>query len=60
MRAVDLRRILTTLLSTELGTYTNGVPSVWVYGSSSQPPSSSNGLECLIKETPDVAACPTS
>lgn len=60
MKAIDLRRILTTLLSTELGTYSNGTPSVWVYGSSSQPPSSSSGLECLIKETPDVSAQPTS
>lgn len=60
MKVADLRRILTNLLSTELGTYTNGIPSVWVYGSSSQPPSSSNGLECLIKETPDTSAYPTS
>lgn len=60
MKVADLRRILTALLATELGTYTNGLPSIWVYGSSSQPPSASNGLECLIKETPDVAAKVTS
>ena len=60
MKAIDLRKILTALLSTELGTYTNGTVSIWVYGSSSQPPSSSSGLECLIKETPDTAAQPTS
>lgn len=60
MKVADLRKILTTLLAAELGTYTNGLPSVWVYGSSSQPPSASNGLECLIKETPDFAAKTTS
>ena len=37
MKAIDLRKILATLLATELGTYTNGLPSIWVYGSSSQP-----------------------
>jgi hypothetical protein len=60
MKVADLRKILTTLLATELGVYANGTPSVWVYGSSSQPPSSSNGLECLIKETPDTVAMATS
>lgn len=60
MRAVDLRRLLTTLLASELGTYANGSTAIWVYGSSSQPPSSSNGLECLVKETPDSASRATS
>jgi len=56
MKVSDLRKRLSALLTTELGTYTNGLPSIWVYGSSSQPPSASNGLECLIKEVPGVAA----
>jgi hypothetical protein len=52
MNAADLNAKLRALLSTELGVYSNGTPSIWVYGSSSNPPSASNGLECLIRQNP--------
>lgn len=56
MNAVDLRNKLQVLLAPELGRYSNGLPSIWVYGSASDPPSASNGLECLIKQVPSVPA----
>lgn len=56
MNALQLRAKLQKLLSKELGTYSNGVPSIWVYGSANKPPSSSNGLEVLIKNVPGGAA----
>lgn len=56
MNVAELRSLLSTLLATELGKYTNNQPSVWVYGSSSQPPGPSNGLECLIKEQSEIPA----
>lgn len=56
MTVAELRAILVSLLSSELGLYTNGLPSIWIYGSSSQPPSASSGLEVLIQELP--IGCP--
>ncbi len=52
MNVAELNTQLRTLLSTELGVYSNGTPSIWVYGSASNPPSVSNGLECLIRQNP--------
>jgi hypothetical protein len=56
MNVFELRTELATLLANDLGKYRNNQPSIWVYGSSSQPPSQGDGLECLIKEQPSVAA----
>lgn len=53
MNVAELRSQLQSLLSAELGRYTNNQISIWVYGSASNPPSSSNGLECLIKQVPN-------
>jgi hypothetical protein len=52
MNVSELRSQLSALLASELGRYPNNQLSIWVFGSSSNPPSSSNGLECLIKEVP--------
>lgn len=40
------------LLKEDLGNYKNGIPSIWIFGSSSNPPSASDGLECLVKAWP--------
>jgi hypothetical protein len=48
----ELRTKLAALLAPDLGKYTNGCPSVWTYGSNADPPSASDGLECLIKQVP--------
>jgi hypothetical protein len=50
--ALELRAKLTTLLASDLGKYSNNQPSIWVYGSNADPPSASDGLECLIKQVP--------
>jgi hypothetical protein len=52
MTANELRNELLTLLADIVGTYKNGVPSVWVSGAGNNPPSSSNGLEILISHIP--------
>lgn len=52
MTAAELNNRLRQILSTELGVYNNNTPSIWVYGSSSAPPSISSGLECLITQNP--------
>lgn len=52
MNAKELRRKLLDLLSEEVGEYKNSVPSIWVYGSGSNPPSRSNGLEVLLESYP--------
>jgi len=52
MNASELNARLRVLLSSELGTYSNGTASIWVYGSNSLPPSVSNGMECLIRQIP--------
>jgi len=54
--AAELRAKLTTLLAPELGKYSNNQPSIWVYGSNVDPPSASDGLECLIKQMPSGAS----
>ena len=56
MNVAELRLSLSHLLIAELGKYPNNHPSIWVYGGSSQPPGRSDGLECLIREHPEVAA----
>ena len=48
----ELRTKLATLLAAELGVYKNGCPSIWVAGSAQDPPSASDGLECLIGQVP--------
>lgn len=50
MNVVELKTSLQSLLATELGTYTGNIPSIWVYGSAQAPPSTSTGLECLIRQ----------
>jgi len=50
--AAELRAKLATLLAADLGKYFNNQPSIWVYGSNADPPSASDGLECLIKQVP--------
>lgn len=52
MIIADLNIKLRSLLTPELGTYSNGALSIWAYGSSNPPPSASNGLECLIRQVP--------
>ncbi|MEH1786890.1 MAG: hypothetical protein V7L23_15255 [Nostoc sp.] len=52
MKAYQLRLKLVKLLTKELGKYSNGIPSIWVYGSGKKPPSSSDGLEVLINNMP--------
>ena len=52
MIIADLNIKLRSLLTPELGTYSNGALSIWAYGSSNPPPSVSNGLECLIRQVP--------
>lgn len=56
MNVAELRTALALLLASDLGKYPNGLPSVWVFGGASQPPGRSDGLECLIKEHPEIAA----
>lgn len=56
MNVAELRLSLSHLLVAELGKYPNNYPSIWVFGGASQPPGRSDGLECLIREHPDVAA----
>jgi len=56
MNVAELKTQLQDLLLPELGSYTNGLKSVWVYGSAQDPPSVSNGLECLIRQVPSGAA----
>lgn len=52
MTPAELNTRLRKILSAELGVYNNNTPSIWVYGSSSAPPSTSSGLECLITQNP--------
>lgn len=52
MNVIELKEKLQNLLINELGVYTNNIPSIWVFGSSQNPPSKSTGLECLIKQMP--------
>jgi hypothetical protein len=52
MDSKGLRTFLLGVLSDDLGVYTNNQVSIWVYGADSNPPSSSNGLECLIMKQP--------
>lgn len=52
MNASELNARLRILLSSELGAYSNGAASIWVYGSNSLPPSISSGMECLIRQIP--------
>jgi hypothetical protein len=60
MTPAILRTRLLNLLSSELGRYKNNQPSIWIYGSNSNPPSISDGLEVLIKEVPYGSARVTS
>ena len=52
MTPIQLRTELINLLVDVVGEYTNGVPSIWVYGSVQNPPSRSTGLEVLINHIP--------
>jgi hypothetical protein len=56
MDAKTLKSKIKLLLSNKLGQYLNGQTSIWIYGASSNPPSRSNGLECLILEQPSNPA----
>ena len=53
MNVAELREKLQFLLASDLGAYTGNIPSIWVFGSSQNPPSKSTGLECLIKQMPN-------
>jgi aspartate/tyrosine/aromatic aminotransferase len=56
MNDIELKNKLLEVINNELGYYRNNQKSIWVYGSVSQPPSSSDGLECLIKQQPNGVA----
>jgi hypothetical protein len=56
LTAKDLKNKLLALLENELGQYANQQPSIWIYGASSNPPTRSDGLECLILEQPSSPA----
>lgn len=50
MTAAELRTKLAALLAADLGKYSNNLPSIWVFGAAQDPPSASDGLECLIQQ----------
>ncbi|MFM6200050.1 MAG: hypothetical protein ACKPE1_13070 [Dolichospermum sp.] len=52
MTVAELRTKLATLLASDLGKYSNNQLSIWVYGAAQDPPSASDGLECLIQQMP--------
>lgn len=52
MNVSELREKIFNLIGLSLGKYSNNLPSIWVYGGASNPPSRSDGLECLIMEMP--------
>jgi hypothetical protein len=56
LMAKKLKDKLLILLTDELGQYANQQTSIWIYGASSNPPTRSNGLECLILEQPSSPA----
>ncbi|MFM6728091.1 MAG: hypothetical protein ACKPJF_27320 [Dolichospermum sp.] len=52
MTVAELRTKLATLLDSDLVKYSNNQLSIWVYGAAQDPPSASDGLECLNKQMP--------